>query len=79
MNSIKKTLEEEDNQLIETPWGKKRWRTIREAFEQRDELLEALERCAHVIGHNDCTDGKTPNGFAVALDRARAVISALKR
>lgn len=39
------------------------------------ELLAALEVCAHVIGHNDCSDGRTPNGFAVALDRARAAIA----
>lgn len=32
----------EDNEMIQTPWGKKRWGTIREAFEQRDEMLQAL-------------------------------------
>jgi hypothetical protein len=38
------------------------------------ELLEALEHCAYVIGHNDCSDGRIPNGFAVALDKSRAAI-----
>ena len=36
----------EDNEMIQTPWGKKRWGTIRQAFEQRDELLEALNNLA---------------------------------
>jgi len=36
------TMNTEDNEMIQTPWGKKRWRTIREAFEQRDEMLQAL-------------------------------------
>ena len=39
-----------------------------------DELLSALERCAEVIGHNSCSDGRTPNGFVIALDHARAAI-----
>jgi len=34
----------EDNEMIQTPWGKKRWGTIRQAFEQRDELLAALKK-----------------------------------
>ncbi len=46
-----------------------------ELKELTNELLEALEVCAHVIGHNSCTDGRTPNGFAVALDKARAAIA----
>ena len=29
--------------MIDTPYGKKRWRTIREAFEQRDKMKLALE------------------------------------
>ena len=48
--------DERDQQMIQTPWGKKRWRTIRLAFEQRDELLEALRmfialdpRCHHGV------------------------------
>jgi hypothetical protein len=36
----------EDNEMIQTPWGKKRWGTIRQAFEQRDELLGALNNLA---------------------------------
>ena len=36
----------EDNEMIQTPWGKKRWGTIRQAFEQRDELIEALNNLA---------------------------------
>ena len=39
-------MNKEDNEMIETPWGKKRWGTIRQAFEQRDELLEALNNLA---------------------------------
>lgn len=38
------------------------------------ELLAALMRCSEVIGHNSCSDGKTPNGFVVALEEARAAI-----
>lgn len=37
-------MNKEDNEMIQTPWGKKRWSTIREAFEQRDEMLNALRR-----------------------------------
>ena len=37
------SLDERDQQMIQTPWGKKRWRTIRLAFEQRDELLAACK------------------------------------
>lgn len=29
--------------MIDTPYGKKRWRTICEAFEQRDKMQLALE------------------------------------
>jgi hypothetical protein len=48
----------EDNEMIQTPWGKKRWGTIRQAFEQRDELLEALKSlktialCISDLRHN---------------------------
>ena len=39
-------MNKEDNEMIQTPWGKKRWGTIRQAFEQRDELIEALNNLA---------------------------------
>lgn len=58
-------------------------RAIADALNERERitaenrmLREALGMCAHVIGHNNCTDGKTPNGFAVALNHARAALSA---
>jgi hypothetical protein len=44
--SEKNKMNKEDNEMIETPWGKKRWGTIRQAFEQRDELIEALNNLA---------------------------------
>lgn len=37
------TMQNEENLMIDTPYGKKRWRTIREAFEQRDKMQLALE------------------------------------
>jgi hypothetical protein len=37
-------------------------------------IVEALERCVDIIGHNDCTDHKTPNGFSLALDRGRKAL-----
>ena len=40
-----------------------------------NELQSALERITHVVGHNSCSDGKTPNGFAVALDQARTALN----
>ena len=33
-----------DDLLIDTPHGKKRWGFVRRAIESHDELLEALER-----------------------------------
>jgi hypothetical protein len=39
-----------------------------------DTVRTALEVITHVVGHNDCSDGRTPNGFAVALDRARTAL-----
>jgi hypothetical protein len=42
--------------------------------DQRDEALTALGVCEHIIGHNSCTDGKTPNGFVVALELARTTL-----
>lgn len=42
------------------------------------ELFSALEVCAEVIGHNSCTDGRTPNGFVIALEKARAAIAKAK-
>jgi|688.fasta_scaffold916061_2 hypothetical protein len=41
----------EDNEMIQTPWGKKRWSTIRQAFEQREELLAALRDVAEELKH----------------------------
>jgi hypothetical protein len=38
-------------------------------------IVEALERCIDIIGHNDCTDHKTPNGFALALDLGRKALA----
>jgi hypothetical protein len=35
----------------------------------------ALEILVEVVGHNDCTDGRTPNGFVVALDRGRRALA----
>ena len=46
---------------------------------ERDELRAALEVMENVVGHNSCTDGKTPNGFTVALDRARSVLAKVER
>lgn len=36
-------MQNEENLMIDTPYGKKRWQTIREAFEQRDKMKLALE------------------------------------
>lgn len=36
-------MQNDDNLMIDTPYGKKRWRTIRLAFEQRDKMQSALE------------------------------------
>ena len=47
--------------------------------DESQELLAALERCADVIGSNNCSDGKTPNGFVVALEHARKAIAKAKR
>ena len=58
----------EDNEMIQTPWGKKRWGTIRQAFEQRDELLEAL-RGFHP------SQIKTQGELARAWEVARAAIA----
>ena len=38
-------------------------------------IVEALDRCVNIIGHNNCTDNKTPNGFAVALDMGRKALA----
>jgi hypothetical protein len=59
----------EDNEMIQTPWGKKRWSTIRQAFEQRDELLDALRGIQLVAEYTDQHEGITmrdlfPNRFA---------------
>ncbi len=42
------------------------------------EMLEALEWCADVIGHNSCSDGQPNNGFVIALEHARAAIAKAK-
>ena len=66
----------EDNEMIQTPWGKKRWGTIRQAFEQRDELLEALRGIQLLAEYTDQHEGMTmrdlfPSRFA-AVDQAIA-------
>jgi hypothetical protein len=50
-------------------------RAIADLFAAAPDLLAALERCADVIGHYPCSDGKHPNGFVVALEHARAAIA----
>lgn len=39
-----------------------------------DTVRTALEVITHVVGHNDCSDGQTPNGFVVALEKARSAL-----
>jgi hypothetical protein len=46
-------------------------------YNAHEEMLTALSLLVYVVGHNSCTDGHTPNGFVVALDRGRAVLRAL--
>ena len=63
----------EDNEMIQTPWGKKRWGTIRQAFEQRDELLDALrdvveelKHAAHIVNLNEDAISKAKAAIAKA-------------
>ncbi len=67
----------EDNEMIQTPWGKKRWGTIRQAFEQRDELLEALrdvteelKHAAHIVNLDEDAIGRAKAAIAKAEGRA---------
>jgi hypothetical protein len=66
----------EDNEMIQTPWGKKRWSTIRQAFEQRDELLDAvsdilgqLEAVGLLIDGEDCGQWHGAEGLSFAKAR----------
>ena len=43
------------------------------------EAMAAFEIITHLVGHNSCSDGRTPNGFAVALDNARAALAHLRQ
>jgi hypothetical protein len=58
----------EDNEMIQTPWGKKRWGTIRQAFEQRDELIEALNKLLDEFQAN--YDGDELYGDWIAIAEA---------
>jgi hypothetical protein len=51
---------------------------IVKACNNHDSLVAALESITNVVGHNSCTDGKTPNGFVIALDKARAALAKLE-
>jgi hypothetical protein len=46
----------------------------KEKAEHYDTVRTALEVITHVVGHNDCSDGKSPNGFVVALEKARSAL-----
>lgn len=50
----------------------------REKAGHYDTLRTALEVITHVVGHNDCSDGRTPNGFVVALEKARSALELTK-
>jgi hypothetical protein len=56
----------EDNEMIQTPWGKKRWGTIRQAFEQRDELIEALNKLLDEFQANHDGDKLYGDWIAIA-------------
>jgi hypothetical protein len=66
--------------LFDTGLGKKNVIGIADCIDintNAAELQSALEVITNVVGHNSCTDGRTPNGFVIALDKARAILKKL--
>ena len=63
---------EEDDQLITTPWGNKRWRSIRQSFEQRDRLLKCLKA---LVAMNNCNYDRGTTDYMVAMTQATAAIA----
>lgn len=64
----------------ETPESRARLNAkfIVDACNNHESLVTALEVITHVVGHNSCSDGRQPNGFVVALDRARTALKRLR-
>lgn len=66
-------METDDNDLmIDTPWGRKRWGLIRKTFESQESLLYA---CLHAETHADFTDSAWVHIPLESMDRIRDAIS----
>lgn len=56
---------------------RQRTKSIVCAVNNHEALVEALELIVNVVGHNSCTDGRTPNGFVVALEHGRKALKGI--
>ncbi len=78
------TKHTEDDLIIDTPYGRKRWGVIRKALDAHDALLAALEECITENGAH-CMVDESRNAASKCRDRlceirrvARAAIAAAK-
>lgn len=66
-----------DNEMISTPWGQKRWKTIRYAFENQSALLDAAIGLMGELGRTGLADipGDTMADLRNRCDEMRAAIA----
>jgi hypothetical protein len=60
----------DNDQMIQTPYGKKRWSFLKRIMDTREELIQAVEDCLPDLKHYASTHGPGPDRRLEALRKA---------
>lgn len=64
-------FEKEENHLIDTPYGKKRWGFLKRCMDSHENLLEVAEHYLETLAVGGKTSGKTVNMIRAAIANAK--------
>ena len=70
------TKHDDDDLMLDTPYGRKRWGTIRKVLDAHDDLLEACKAAAEAFKNHLDYDHDDTNAESVAY---AAIIAAIAR